>query len=64
MGKNELWIKGFFLAAFAFKYTYSQSFVGICFVGNEWVGHMDDIYRAGRAKAGHGSVALLYWMEN
>ena len=27
-------------------------------------GHTGDIYRAGHAKAGHGSVALLYWMEN
>lgn len=25
---------------------------------------MDDIYRTGRAKAGHGSFALLYWVEN
>lgn len=42
----------------------SPSFVGICFVGNEWASHMDDIYRAGSAKAGHGSFALLYWVEN
>lgn len=42
----------------------SPSFVGICFVGNEWASHMDDIYRAGSAKAGHGSLALLYRLEN
>lgn len=42
----------------------SPSFVGICFVGNEWASHMDDIYRAGSAKAGHGSQALLYRLEN
>lgn len=64
-GKNEWWIRGFFLAAFAFLNTLnSQSFVGICFVGNEWARHMGDIYRAGRAKAGHGSFALLYRVEN
>lgn len=64
MGKMSNGWEGFFWLSLPFKYTYSQSFVGICFVGNEWVGHMGDIYKTSRAKAGHGSVALLYWMEN
>lgn len=25
---------------------------------------MDDIYGAGRAQSGHGSLALLYWQQN
>lgn len=56
--KPSGWERSFWLLL-PFKYTYSQSSVGICFVGNEWWAHMGDIYSAGCGKAGHSWAALL-----